>query len=116
MLQRGDVDVGENKRGGRTRGKGGCLELGIHDGKQGDDGDGTQVVMELPGGQKLLSGRMAEIEENGVPWFGMEAAQRIGEGMGATNLKGGGGRLHDRLGDLEPEGQLTQEENLKTSG
>ena len=67
MLQRGDIDIGEHKRSGGTRGCGGFLELGIGDGKKGYDGDGTQTVVELPGGEKLLSRRVAEIKEKGLP-------------------------------------------------
>ena len=115
MLQRGDIDIGEHQRSGGTCGCGGFLELGIGDGKKGYDWDGIQTVMELPGGQKLLSGRVAEIEENGLPLFGMEAPKRIGEGMGAANLKGGRGRFHNGLGNFEPEGQFAQEKNLRTS-
>jgi hypothetical protein len=90
--------------------------LGIGDGKKGYDGDGIQTVMELPGGEKLLSGRMAEIEEKCLPRFGIEAAKRFRERRGTANLEGGRGRFHDGLRDLEPEGQFAQEENLRTSG
>jgi hypothetical protein len=43
--------------------------------------------MELPGGQKLLSGRVAEIEEKRLPLFGIETAERFGERRGTTNFK-----------------------------
>ena len=115
MLQRGDVDVGEHKRSGGTRGCGGFLELGIGDGKKGYDGDGIQTVVALPGGEKLLSRRVAEIKEKGLPLFGIEAAKRFGERRGTANLKRGRGRFHNGLGDFEPEGQFAQEENLRTS-
>ena len=116
MLQRGDVDVGEHKRSGGTRGCGGFLELGIGDGKKGYDGDGIQTVVELPGGEKLLSRRVAEIKEKGLPLFGIEAAKRFGERRGTANFEGGRWRFHNGLGDFEPEGQFAQEEHLRTSG
>lgn len=75
MLQRRDIHIRKNQRSGGTRGNGGLLELGIDDGKKRDDGDAVHSVMELPGGQKLLSGRVAEIEKKGLPWFGTEPAQ-----------------------------------------
>jgi len=87
--------------------------LGIGDGKKGYDGNGTQTVMELPGGQKLLSRRVAEIEEKGVPFFGIEAAKGVGERRGARNLERGRWRFQNGLGDLEPEGQFAQEKNLR---
>ena len=116
MLQRGGIDVGEHKRSGGTRGCGGLLELGIGDGKKGYDGDGMQTVMELPGGEKLLSRRVAEIEEEGLPLFGIEATKRFGERGGTANFEGGGWRFYDGLGDFEPERQFAQEKNLRASG
>jgi hypothetical protein len=115
VLQRGDVDIGEHKRSGGTRGCGGFLELGIGDGKKGYDGDGIQTVVEPSGGEKLLSRRVAEIKEEGLPLFGIEAAKRFGERRGTANLKGGRWGVHNGLGDLEPEGQFAQEKNLRAS-
>jgi hypothetical protein len=89
--------------------------LRIGDGKKGYDWDGIQTVMELPGGQKILSGRVAEIEEKRLPLFGIEAAERFGERRGTANLEGGRGRFDDGLGDLVPERQFAQEENLRSS-
>ncbi len=78
--------------------------------------DGIQTVVALPGGEKLLSRRVAEIKEKGLPLFGIEAAKRFAERRGTANLKRGRGRFHNGLGDFEPEGQFAQEENLRTSG
>jgi hypothetical protein len=63
------------------------VELGIGDGQKGDDGDGIQPIMELPGGQKLLSGRVAEIEEKSLPLFGIKTAKDFCERRGTTNFK-----------------------------
>ena len=114
MLERGDVEIRKHERGGGARLRGGFVELGIGDGKKGHDGDGTQSFVKLSGGEELLSGRMAEIEEKGMPLFGIEAAKGVGERRRARNLKRRRGRLHDGLGDLQPEGQFAQEKNLRT--
>src|ERR1700692_5042749 len=100
VRQRGYVDVGENQRGRGAGLRGGFVKLGTGDGKKSDDGQGIQTVMELPGGQKLLSGRVAEIEKKGLPRFGFEAAKGVGERRGARNLNRGRWRCQDGLGNL----------------
>src|ERR1700756_4609488 len=91
-------------------------DLGWGVGKRGYGGEGMQTVMELPGGEKLLSRRVAEIEEEGLPLFGIEATKRFGERGGTANFEGGGWRFYDGLGDFEPERQFAQEKNLRASG
>jgi hypothetical protein len=89
--------------------------LAVGNGKQRHKRNGTQPVMELPGGEKLLSGWVAEIEEQGVPLFGVEAAKGVGERLGTRNLKRGRGGFQNGLGDLKPEGQFPQEKNLRAN-
>ena len=50
VLQRGDVEIGEEERGGGPGLGGGLVELWIGDREKGHDGEGIQPVMELPGG------------------------------------------------------------------
>ena len=75
-----DIEIGEDERGCRTRLHSGLVELGIGNGKQGYEGHGIQPVVELPCGQKILSRRVDEIEEKGLPVFRIEAMKSVVEG------------------------------------
>jgi hypothetical protein len=71
--------------------------------------------MELPGGKKLLSGWVAEIDEKRMPGFGIKSTQCVSQRRGAMNLKRGSGRLYDRLRNFEPAWKLAQKQDLHCS-
>ena len=86
----------------------------VADGKKSNDRDGREPVMELPGGQKLLSRRVTKVEQQRLPLLAIETPESISKRRRPVNLKRSGGGLHDGLGNLEPKRQLSQEQNLRT--
>lgn len=71
VLQGSGGDVRENNGTGGACLRGCELELGIGDGEQSDEWNRTQPVVELPGGQKLLRGRVAEVKQKSLPLLGI---------------------------------------------
>src|SRR5215469_6164082 len=79
VLERGRVDFVEQKRAGGASGIRRALELRVGDWKQSDDRHCPGRGMELPGGQKLLCGRVTEIKQQSVPALDVQAAQSIAQ-------------------------------------
>lgn len=73
-MKRGGVDCVQEQRRGGTCGVRGALKLRIGNRQQCNHGDRADARVELPGGQKLLGRRMAEIEKQSFPALGVQAA------------------------------------------